>query len=39
MNTVTVGVSNVEQAVQRVAAAFGGEKQGPFLTFTSVDLL
>ena len=39
MNTVTVGVSNVEQARQRVAAAFRGEKQGAFLTFTSVDLL
>ena len=39
MNIVTVGISDLDQAKQRVAAAFRGEKQGAFLTFASLDLL
>lgn len=39
MNVVTVGVSDVDQARRRMAAAFRGEKQGAFLTFASVELL
>lgn len=39
MNTVTIGVSDIEQARRRAAAAFRGERQGAFLTFASVDLL
>ncbi|ATU92898.1 transcriptional regulator [Phyllobacterium zundukense] len=39
MNTVTVGVSSLDEAKQRLAGAFRGEKQGTFLTFASVELL
>ena len=39
MNTVTIGVSDLEQARKRAAGAFRGEPQGAFLTFASVELL
>lgn len=39
MNTVTVGVSDLNDARRRVAAAFRGEPQGSFLSFASIELL
>ncbi len=39
MNTVIIGISSLDQAQQRVAAAFRGESQGAFLSFTSVERL
>jgi predicted transcriptional regulator len=39
MNTVTVGVSNMEQTKRRMAAAFRGKQQGAHLSFASVELL
>ena len=39
MNTVTIGVSDLDQARQRMAAAFRGEPQGSFLSFASIGLL
>lgn len=39
MNTVTIGVSDLEGVQQRVASAFRGERQGAFVTFASVELL
>jgi len=39
MNTVTIGVSTFEQAMQRSAAAFRGEPQGERISFASVELL
>jgi predicted transcriptional regulator len=39
MNTVTLGVSSIEEANERFEAAFGGEYQGNFLSFTSIELL
>lgn len=39
MKTVTLGVSSVEATRQRTAAAFRGEMQGNFISFTSIELL
>lgn len=39
MNTVTIGVSSIEESKKRLAAAFRGEYQGEFISFLSVDLL
>lgn len=39
MNIVTFGISSVEDARQRLAAAFRGEAQGARISFTSVELL
>ena len=39
MNTVTLGVSSIEEAKERLAAAFCDEPQGQRISFTSVDLL
>lgn len=39
MTTVTIGVSDLSQAQQRMAAAFRGEPQGSFLSFSSIELL
>lgn len=39
MNTVTLGLSSIDQVKQRLAAAFDGQAQGAHLTFSSVDLL
>lgn len=39
MNTVTLGVSSIDDAKERLAAAFRDEPQGQRLSFASVDLL
>lgn len=39
MSTVTIGVSDLDQARKGVAAAFCGEAQGNFLSFASIELL
>lgn len=39
MTTVTLGLSSVDQAKRKLAAAFKGQAQGTHLTFSSVDLL
>lgn len=39
MKTVTLGVSSVEASKRRMAAAFHGEAQGTFISFTSIELL
>ena len=39
MNTVTIGVSSVEDMQRRTAAAFRGEPQGEWITFASIELL
>ena len=39
MKTVTLGVSSVEATRRRTAAAFQGETQGAFISFTSIELL
>ncbi|MBX3569215.1 MAG: transcriptional regulator [Rhizobiaceae bacterium] len=39
MRTVTLGVSSVEDTQRQVAAAFGGEKVGEFISFATVELL
>jgi predicted transcriptional regulator len=39
MRIVTLGVSSIEAARRRTEAAFRGERQGEFITFTSVELL
>ena len=39
MNIVTVGVSSREQVNKRFEAAFGGEPQGNFISFVSIELL
>lgn len=39
MNTVTIGISSVEEARARAARAFAGERQGAFVSFPSVELL
>lgn len=38
-NTVTLGVSSIEQTNKRFEAAFRGEPQGSFLSFTSIELV
>lgn len=37
MRTVTIGLSSIEQINARALAAFAGEQQGEFITFTSVE--
>ena len=39
MNVVTLSVGSIDDAKRRVAAAFRGEHQGSYITFTSVELL
>ncbi|WP_010219261.1 HVO_A0114 family putative DNA-binding protein [Sphingomonas sp. PAMC 26621] len=39
MNTVTLGVSSIDEAKERLAAAFRGEPQGQRISFVSIDLL
>lgn len=39
IRTVTLGVSSVEDTQRQVAAAFGGEKVGEFISFATVELL
>lgn len=39
MSTVTIGVASIEDVRRRTAAAFRGEPQGEFITFSSVELL
>lgn len=39
MRTATLGVSSLEEILQRVEAAFRGEEQGASINFASVDLL
>jgi len=37
--TVTLGVSSIEDTQRQMAAAFGGEKIGEFISFASIELL
>ena len=39
MTTVTIGLSSLEDAKGRMLRAFGGEEQGAFIGFMSVELL
>jgi predicted transcriptional regulator len=39
MTTVTIGVSSLDEAMQRAAAAFQGKPQGERISFASVELL
>lgn len=39
MKTVTIGLASVDAVKARMAAAFRGEKQGEFITFTSIERL
>lgn len=39
MKTVTLSVATREEVNQRALAAFRGERQGAYITFSSVDLL
>ncbi|MCC6915285.1 MAG: transcriptional regulator [Rhodospirillaceae bacterium] len=39
MRTVTLGVSSIEETQRQVAAAFGGEKVGEFISFATIELL
>ena len=39
MNTVTIGVSSVDDTKGRIRGAFRGEKQGAFIGFPSLELL
>ncbi len=39
MNTVTIGVSSVDDTKGRMRRAFRGEKQGAFIGFASLELL
>jgi predicted transcriptional regulator len=39
VNTVTIGVSSIEQVKQRTEAAFRGQWQGERISFASVELL
>ncbi len=39
MRTVTIGVSGIAEAQARLSAAFRGEKQCAFISFSSVELL
>ncbi len=39
LNTVTIGISSLEEATARAARAFVGEPQGAFISFPSVELL
>ena len=39
MNTVTIGVSSVDETKARMRRAFGGEKQGAYIGFASLELM
>lgn len=39
MNTVTIGVSSLDEVMRRTAAAFRGKPQGERISFASVELL
>lgn len=39
MNTVTIGVSTLDEVARRTAAAFRGKPQGERISFASVELL
>ncbi|MGO8869347.1 MAG: transcriptional regulator [Alphaproteobacteria bacterium] len=39
MNTVTIGVSSLDETKSRMRRAFRGEKQGGFIGFASLELL
>jgi predicted transcriptional regulator len=39
MNTVTIGVASIGETRARMRRAFGGEKQGAFIGFVSLELL
>jgi hypothetical protein len=39
MRAVTLGVSSIEDTQHQMAAAFGGEKVGEFISFATVELL
>ena len=39
MNTVTIGVSSVDETKARMRRAFRGEKQGAYIGFASLELL
>lgn len=39
MRTVTLGVSSIEETQRQMAAAFGGENLGAFISFATVELL
>ena len=39
MRTVTLGVSSIEDTQRQMAAAFGGEHVGEFISFASIELL
>jgi predicted transcriptional regulator len=39
MNTVTIGVASIGETRARMRRAFGGEKQGAFIGFASLELL
>ena len=39
MNTVTIGVSSVDETEGRMRRAFRGEKQGAYIGFASLELL
>jgi predicted transcriptional regulator len=39
VRTVTLGVSSIEETQRQMAAAFGGDKVGEFISFATVELL
>jgi predicted transcriptional regulator len=39
MKSVTIGVSSLADSKKRISRAFGGEKQGAFIGFASLELL
>lgn len=39
MNTVTIGISSIEETKARAERSFAGEPQGAFISFATVDLL
>lgn len=39
MNTVTIGVSSLDETKSRMRRAFRGERQGAFIGFASLELL
>lgn len=39
MNTVTIGIANLEDVKHRTREAFRGKKQGAYITFASHELL
>lgn len=39
MRTVTLGVSSIEETQRQMAAAFGGERVGEFISFATIEVL